>query len=94
MANHSLKRGALWRIDFKEKDDFRQKIWAVSPFGDFSPKKKKKLPGSSRVKNSLPRQELTYANYSKVVFLLYLKVRPSIKDALLIKRGLSPLAWR
>jgi hypothetical protein len=80
VANHYLKRGAVWRIDFREKDDFRQK--------------KKKLPGSSRVKNSLPRQELTYANYSKVVFLLYLKVRPSIKDALLIKRGLSPLAWR
>jgi len=40
VANHSLKRGAVWRIDFKEKEDFRQKIWAVSPFGDFWPKKK------------------------------------------------------
>jgi hypothetical protein len=35
----SLKRGAVWRIDFKKKGDFRQKIWAVSPFGDFLPKK-------------------------------------------------------
>jgi hypothetical protein len=24
----------------KKKGDFRQKIWAVSPFGDFSPQKK------------------------------------------------------
>ncbi len=40
MATRSLKRSALWRIDFKKKGDFRQKIWAVSPFGNFSPKKK------------------------------------------------------
>ncbi len=45
MATRSLKRGAVREIDFKEKGDFRQKLWAVSPFGDFSPKQKK-LPGS------------------------------------------------
>jgi len=39
VVTRSLKRGAIWRIDFKKKEDFRQKIWAVSPFGDFSPKK-------------------------------------------------------
>jgi hypothetical protein len=39
VVTSSLKRGAIWRIDFKKKEDFRQKIWAVSPFGDFSPKK-------------------------------------------------------
>jgi hypothetical protein len=38
VVTRSLKRGAVWRIDFKKKEDFRQKIWAVSPFGDFSPK--------------------------------------------------------
>jgi hypothetical protein len=41
VATHSLKGGAVWRIDFKKKGDFRQKNWAVSPFGDFSPPKKR-----------------------------------------------------
>jgi len=36
------KRGAVWRIDFKKTGDFLAQIWAVSPFGDFSPKRKKK----------------------------------------------------
>jgi len=39
VATRSFKRGAFWRIDFKKKGHFPQKIWAVSPFGDFSPKK-------------------------------------------------------
>jgi len=30
VATRSFKRGTLWRIDFKKKGDFRQKIWAVS----------------------------------------------------------------
>jgi hypothetical protein len=38
------KRGAVWRIDFKKTGDFLAQIWAVSPFGDFSAKKKKKKP--------------------------------------------------
>ncbi len=39
MTTLSLNRGAIWQIDFKERGDFRQKIWAVSPFVKFSPKK-------------------------------------------------------
>jgi len=39
VATRYLKRGAVCRVDFEEKEDFRQKIWAVSPFGDFSQKK-------------------------------------------------------
>ncbi len=72
VATRSFKLGAVRRIDFEKKWDFRQKIWKVSPLGEFSPQKKKSFVGaSSRVKNSLPRQELTYANYSRVVFLLF-----------------------
>jgi hypothetical protein len=37
-----FKVSQYWRIDFKKKGDFRQKIWAVSPFGDFSPPQKRK----------------------------------------------------
>jgi hypothetical protein len=37
----SFKRGTIWWIDFKNKEDFHQKVWAVSPFGDFLPPKKK-----------------------------------------------------
>ncbi len=51
MATRSLKRGAFWRIDFKKKGDFRQKIWAVSHFGDFSPKKQ--MAGSTCVPETL-----------------------------------------
>jgi hypothetical protein len=39
VVTHSFKRGVVWRIDFKKKKDFRQKIWVVLPFGDFSQKK-------------------------------------------------------
>ncbi len=40
VATRSLKRSALWRIDFKEKGSFRQNFFAVSPLGKFSPKNK------------------------------------------------------
>jgi hypothetical protein len=39
VVTHSFKRGVVWRIDFKKKKDFRQKIWVVLPFGNFSQKK-------------------------------------------------------
>jgi hypothetical protein len=31
--------GIVWLIDFFLKRDLHKKIWVVSPFGDFSPKK-------------------------------------------------------
>jgi hypothetical protein len=40
VATQSLKGGTLWRTDFRGKRDFHLKIWALSPFCDFSPKKK------------------------------------------------------
>ncbi len=51
MATRSLKRDAFWRIEFKKKGDFPQKIWAASPFGDFSPKKQ--MAGSTCVQETL-----------------------------------------
>jgi hypothetical protein len=51
VATRSLKRDAFWRIDFKKKGDFRQKIWAVSAFEDFSPKKQ--MAGSTCVPETL-----------------------------------------
>jgi hypothetical protein len=41
VATRSLKRGVIWRIDFKKKGDFLAKIWGMLSFGDFSPTQKK-----------------------------------------------------
>jgi hypothetical protein len=42
VATRSLKTGTIWQNYFKKKGDFNQKFFAVSPFGEFSPKKKRK----------------------------------------------------
>jgi len=41
VATRSLKRGAVWRIDFKKKGDFRQKIWQSRLLALFRQKKKR-----------------------------------------------------
>jgi hypothetical protein len=47
VATRSLKRGAVWRIDFKKKGDFRQKIWQSRLLALFRQKKKEGLLCSS-----------------------------------------------
>jgi hypothetical protein len=34
--------GTIWQNYFKKKGDFNQKFFAVSPFGEFLPKKREK----------------------------------------------------
>ncbi len=42
VATRSLKMGTIWQNYFKKKGDFNQKFFAVSPFGEFLPKKREK----------------------------------------------------
>jgi hypothetical protein len=40
------ERGEVWPIILRKKGNFRQKLDAVLPFGDFSPKKKMSASGT------------------------------------------------
>jgi hypothetical protein len=40
VATRSFKRDAVWRIDFKKKGDFRQKIWQSRLLAFFRQKKR------------------------------------------------------
>jgi hypothetical protein len=43
VATRSLKRGEVWRIDFKKKRGFSPDNWAVLPFGLFGQEKRAAL---------------------------------------------------
>jgi hypothetical protein len=53
VATRPLKRDAVWRIDFKKKGDFRQKIWQSRLLALFRQPKKKGFCSSMCLKGNL-----------------------------------------